>query len=275
VPVRLIELPPSEVPKPVIRDLPLDVGTGAITADTTLDIKHDPDFADFTHVNDHNGDDEVHHDESMDEFTGFQDPLESMDMDLGGFHNVTGEGNGEHQQWEEIQKLMGAEESSDKEVKEAPPVAADAKPEDVEEPANAVEGDDAEDVSVVPALDEAGAETFEPPPSEPVVVDPGVEITVAALEEAVPAGLADAAAEEELPTVDVAPVVEEHPQDAAASVVDREEPNTEATIEEEKGGFESTALSGFMVPEALDATADDSELKVTVEDIPEGAENSV
>ena len=88
-----------------------------------------PDFAQFTNVSDEDTKpaETATYDQSMDDFQGFSDPLE--DMDLSGLGAMTADGEQGHQQWD-LTNLMGEqsgvqskEQSADANVDVAPTMA--------------------------------------------------------------------------------------------------------------------------------------------------------
>ncbi|OCF42160.1 hypothetical protein I317_04011 [Kwoniella heveanensis CBS 569] len=82
-------------------------------------------------------------DDDDDEFQGFTDPLE--EMELAGLENMTGAGESHEPQWDELQRLMGTTD--------------DGYDEKAEEGGVKETGDSAEGVSVAPALSEAAGST--------------------------------------------------------------------------------------------------------------------
>lgn len=250
-------------PKPVISglDQPSAVmASGKLEPD--IPKEEEDSFAAFTHDDD--ADDEADakpKDGSLaiDDFSGFHDPLSIDGMDLGGFEVVANENsNGDQQQWDEIQQLMGDGSKS------APKLETDT-----------------EDVSVAPALSEAKAataaeiDTAGPPVKSEAEVDEiarqaeGDLVVPPAAEDAQPTESVN-----ELPTASLPDGLDEAPSDSAPEVdmagsvpepssAVLSEPLTEqittpapafsdqALQDAPKDSFDAAALTGSTLPEVV------------------------
>jgi hypothetical protein len=142
----------------------LDTQTPQVDAETS------PDFAQFTHDSDEDKKPQSSgFDTSIDDFQGFPDPLQ--DMDLTGLEGMTSGGGQSNQQWDDLHNLMGEQTSSA------------AKSDDVDE---------------APTMQEAVAETSEMG-SEPVATNES-DIQQVAAEAEGTMGLPDVEPVEHAPT---------------------------------------------------------------------------
>lgn len=190
--------------------------TPAVDLQTSnVDTTTSPDFAQFTNVSDEDKkpseEEAANFDQSMDDFQGFHDPLE--DMDLSGLGAMATEGEQGNQQWDDLHNLMG-EQTTAASSSEAP------KSEQV-------------DVDVAPTVTEAVAESTELPSESAAQTEAEIQqvATEAEGEMSVPdVGAASepasgAPTEEanELPQTDAAPPAVEEP--AAATEPEQPEPS--------------------------------------------------
>lgn len=225
-----------------------------------------PDFAQFTNVSDEDKKpvstedetdadvDPTSFDQSMDDFQGFHDPLE--DMDLTGLGAMTADGEQASQQWDDLHNLMGEQTAT-----------TSVEPPKIEENA---------DVDVAPSMAEAVSQSTELP-SEPIAqTEPAIQQVAAEAEGemSVPdAGpvLGNASGEpteevSELPQADVPPILEE-PAPAAESTTAEPEPDFSASADLGNGAmdaepaFDNAALGGDAAP-VDDAVADSAVLDV-------------
>lgn len=198
-----------------------------------------PDFAQFTNVSDEDTKpaDSATFDQSMDDFQGFHDPLE--DMDLSGLGAMTADGEQSHQQWD-LTNLMGEQPGSAKEepvdnTVDVAPTIAEAVAESTELPTDAMATTEQEIQQVATEVD---GEMSVPD------VGPAAQSSSGAPTEEV----------NEMPQVDAPPAIEE-PAAPTGQSESAEQPSfgTTSGVIDDDAAFDSTADDTAANGTALDA----------------------